>query len=163
MRHKFDARLLPARFKNKILMIGDCWAWAAFVRPDGYAIINWNGKRSHYAHRAVYELLVGPIPESLTLDHRCRNRMCVNPAHLEPISFTENVLRGTSFAAENAQKTHCPKGHDYARHGFVNTNGSRECRICATNRKLEWQRWNRKALRIARSLGLGTRQVTVGV
>jgi hypothetical protein len=51
------------------------------------------------AHRFAYELLVGPIPEGLVIDHLCRNRRCVNPAHLEPVTAEENWRRGDAPSA----------------------------------------------------------------
>jgi len=65
------------------------------------------------AHRWAYERWVGPIPAGLQLDHLCRNRLCVNPEHLEPVTCQENVLRGNGTAARLARVTHCPKGHEY--------------------------------------------------
>jgi hypothetical protein len=116
--------------------------WTRFDRSDGCWV--WNGApmntgygqyRNRLAHRLVYELLVGPIPESLTLDHLCRNRICVNPAHLEPVTFKENVLRGESLPARNARKTHCPQGHPYDEENtYVSPRGWRQCRTCIRER-----------------------------
>jgi len=83
--------------------LGPCWIWTGYISPEGYA--------STRSRRGLYEKLVGPIPVGLDLDHLCRVRACVNPSHLEPVSRRENVMRSTSFAAANAKKTHCDKGH----------------------------------------------------
>lgn len=90
-----------------------CWEWDR-ISPGskGYGVVRYEG-RQQQAHRAVYQILVGPIPEGLTLDHLCRNRACVRPDHLEPVTMGTNILRGETLAARNAAKTHCPHGHEY--------------------------------------------------
>ena len=93
------------RFWSKVDATGDCWLWTAALNSGGYGAF-----RSRPAHRVAYELLVGPIQD--TLDHLCRNRRCVNPDHLEPVSSVENVMRGESIAARNARKATCQRGHD---------------------------------------------------
>ena len=115
-----------------------CWPWTGTTDGHGYGAIGVRSDdltwRSRKAHRVVYELLVGPIPEGLQLDHLCRNRACVNPDHLEPVTNRENSLRGFGAAAMNARKATCPRGHVLAGRNLVQCrakNGSRECRICA--------------------------------
>lgn len=94
----------------------ECWVWQKCT-VHGYGKIDMpcknskKGYRPFLAHRVMYELEVGPIPDGLELDHLCRNPTCVNPAHLEPVTRRENVLRSQSFTADNARKTHCKHGH----------------------------------------------------
>jgi hypothetical protein len=112
-----------------------------------------------YAHRAVYEMEVGPIADGLEIDHLCRNRGCVNPAHLEPVTHKENVLRGATVPGLNAVKTHCLRGHEFdeenTRH--IARNGRRVCRACMRERCREYYALNREAVqarRRARRAGL---------
>jgi hypothetical protein len=108
---------------------GECWVGPA-NHPRGYMQIGFEA-RSQLAHRLMYEALVGPIPDGLTIDHLCRVRACVNPAHLEPVTMRENVLRGTSFAPVNLAKTHCPHGHEYTvENTRIRSCGRRACREC---------------------------------
>ncbi len=88
---------LPERFRAKIELVwtrhGQCWMWDGWNSGDGYGKV-WFDGRAQMAHRVVYELLVGPIPDGLKLDHVCRNRGCCNPAHVEPVTTMVNTLRG---------------------------------------------------------------------
>ena len=107
--------------------LGPCWVWTAKLTTSGYARLKAKSEDGQ-AHRFAYELLVGPIPEGLQIDHLCRVRHCVNPSHLEPVTCQENLRRGINV---QAAKTHCPRLHPYDE---VNTrirpDGSRHCRIC---------------------------------
>jgi hypothetical protein len=99
------------------------WIWNGCKLPAGYGKKGANG----YAHRWVYETLVGHIPEGMTIDHLCRVTSCVNPEHLEVVSMAENIRRGFGVAGINTRKTHCPKGHSY---DMFEKDGSRGCRTC---------------------------------
>jgi hypothetical protein len=70
-----------------------CWEWLLYINDDGYGEIRVGSRSSYPAHRYVYELCKGPIPEGLPLDHTCVNRKCVNPAHLEPVTNAVNAAR----------------------------------------------------------------------
>lgn len=113
------------------LTIGDdCWIWEGALTTDGYGHLLWRGK-IRLVHRVVYELLVGPIPESLTLDHLCRVRSCANPAHVEPVTHRVNILRGEGIAALHARQTHCIHGHEFTPENTARTKGGqRQCREC---------------------------------
>lgn len=107
-----------------------CWTYPQKASVNGYAVVTVFG-RSMLAHRYAYEISVGAIPDGLQLDHLCRNRRCVNPAHLEPVSQRENLLRGEGFAGTNARKTHCKRGHEFTPENTRLRPGGRDCRACA--------------------------------
>ena len=108
-----------------------CWQWQGSLFCKGYGYTTRRG-RDERAHRVTYELVNGPIPDGLVIDHLCRNRGCVNPAHMEVVTSRENTLRGDTLAAKQAARTTCPRGHEYDYfHG-----GRRYCRTCmAANEK----------------------------
>lgn len=88
------------RFWQKVERTDSCWLWLGAKNDKGYGQLCRTGARNGeparliYAHRVSYELMIGLIPEGLVIDHLCRNASCVNPAHLEAVTFTENVRRG---------------------------------------------------------------------
>jgi hypothetical protein len=119
---------LPARIAKKIEVEDECWRWLGARTGHGYGNATWDGRQIG-AHRLVYELLVAPIAKGLQIDHLCRNKLCVNPAHLEPVTPAENTRRVPSWP--NAMKTHCPHGHPYDEaNTLVYANGRRHCRAC---------------------------------
>ena len=124
------------RFWAKVDKSGSCWLWKGAISADGYGnIMTGHRGKCLRAHRVAYELLVGPIPSGLTLDHLCRNRACVNPRHLEAVTNKENILRGEASAAVNARKESCKRGHLLSGANlYVQPNGQRECRTCKAMR-----------------------------
>lgn len=125
--------------KNVLVSQSGCWEYAKTSRAwnDGYRQIsvgtNAEGRAvMKYAHRVSYELHIGPIPEGMQLDHLCKNRCCVNPDHLEPVTPRENLMRSAdTHAARNIAKTHCPQGHPYdADNTGINKRGGRYCKTC---------------------------------
>lgn len=107
---------------------GECWLWLASKTGSGYGQIGVDGSRALMAHRVAYELLVGPIPAGLHLDHLCRVPACVNPAHLEPVTPYENARRSP---LTGAGKTHCKRGHPFDEaNTYVTPGGQRQCRTC---------------------------------
>ena len=127
---------LPEKVAAKIMPVEDgCWLWTASLRLNGYGQMQWDGK-NHGAHRLVYELLVGPIPPGLEVDHLCRVRSCVNPDHMEPVTHQENSARGLRGRL-STPKTHCPRNHPYSRENlYVHpTSGAPVCRACKKARR----------------------------
>jgi hypothetical protein len=116
-------------FWRYVQKTSDCWLWVG-ARTKGRSAY-YGTYNSQRAHRLVYEATIGPIPRGLVLDHLCRNPLCVRPDHLEPVTNKENILRGVSFSAKNAQKTHCPEGHEYsAWNTYTRPSGHRVCMQC---------------------------------
>lgn len=125
---------IVTRFWSHVEKTETCWLWTA-SGGRGYGIFYPNGARSgRAAHRFAYELLVGPIPEGMQLDHLCRVRRCVNPAHLEPVTGFENRLRGTNAIARNILKTHCDHNHPFDEANTRHWKGERICRACSRER-----------------------------
>lgn len=131
------------RFWAKVEKTDECWIWTAARISSGYGCFYLDG--SKLAHRVSYELCVGQIPDGLVIDHLCRNKLCVNPAHLEAVTQRTNVARGTlssSVSAANKRRgatvTHCPRGHEYTPENTkISVKGWRSCRTCnaASERK----------------------------
>jgi hypothetical protein len=94
----------------------ECWSWLGGHDNRGYGEF-WNGKTYLRAHRAVYEQLIGPIQNGLPLHHRCENKGCVNPKHLEPVTGREHKKRHA------VERTHCRNGHPVT--------GPRGCPLCS--------------------------------
>jgi hypothetical protein len=127
-----------------------CVVWTGAHDGNGYGNLYYRPAKRDYryirAHRLAYELFVGPVPEGLNLDHLCRNPPCFNPAHLEPVTPAENVLRGISPNAINARKTHCKRGHEFNQENTrINCDGYRQCREC--NRAYDKARSHRKRIK----------------
>jgi hypothetical protein len=131
---------LPKRFWNKAsIQESGCWEWTA-SKSQGYGRYQHEGAM-RLAHRVSWLTLVGPAPDGLVLDHLCRNRACVNPAHMEPVTIGENTMRGIGPTAEFARRTHCEVGHELTPENTYLFRGSiRYCREC----KREWNRQYRK-------------------
>jgi hypothetical protein len=125
--------------------VNGCWEWTKGKDIKGYGRCSmfFGGRREQMAHRVSYLLFKGDIPEGLSLDHLCRNRKCVNPDHLEPVTNHENILRGEGGAGINARKTHCIHGHEFTpENTIIRSVGGRSCRICAYRRKDAWESKN---------------------
>lgn len=120
------------RLKSLFSKEAGCWMLPNKPLPNGY--VRLKGKS---AHRSAYEAFVGPIPQGLTIDHLCRNKACVNPAHLEAVTQRVNSFRADNYVGN---RTQCPQGHPYS---SVNTytnpkDNRRTCRACHRQHQLEY-------------------------
>lgn len=137
------------RFREKVHVLDNgCHEWTAYRGNGGYGRFYVDG-RGALAHRWAYEHLVGPIPDGLVIDHLCRNRACVNPEHLEPVSPSENVMRGIGPAVTSAMRramTHCLRGHPLdGEEVRVGPYGYRLCLQCKRLKAREHYQKNRAA------------------
>lgn len=126
-----------------------CWLWMGFVAPNGYgktATRRGGGWTTTYAHREMYKMLVGEIPNGLDLDHKCRVRCCVNPDHLRPVTRSENVRLGIGNRTALLKRTHCKRGHEYneknTKYMTSPFNGlpTRKCMICDRMSHIRYRR-----------------------
>lgn len=125
---------ITERFLAKVVK-GDCWEWIAFRDRDGYGKFfthKVNGYAvKEYAHRWSYSRWVGLIPAGMEIDHLCRNRGCVRPDHLEPVTDKVNNARSNSLSARRARQTHCRNGHELTPENVrLSARNQRRCRIC---------------------------------
>ncbi len=128
------SKTLEQRFWAKVDKAGadGCWEWTD-RKAGGYGYIYTGGQPTNArAHRVAYELLVGPIPDGLVLDHLCRNPGCVNPEHLEAVTQRENTLRGEGVTAREARQTHCKRGHEFTDDNTYRRPSNPSWRICRT-------------------------------
>lgn len=142
-RFAFSKTLWRKRFFQRINIEDGCWIWKGVITPRGYASFYYqiNGVNKIIScHRAAYMDFIGSIPAGLTLDHLCRNKSCVNPSHLEPVTMRENILRSESPPARNHRKVFCQKQHEFSpQNTYVRDDGQRECRICKRAIQTVWR------------------------
>lgn len=112
---------------DKFTIGPDCWDWHGVRTTYGYGRIRVGGRAAPMlmAHRVLYELVVGPIPDGLELDHLCENTSCIRPSHLEPVTHVENMLRRRN------RRTHCKNGHELTpENTYIRPAGHRDCHTC---------------------------------
>lgn len=146
---EFGDSRLAQRFWDKVSVNKrtGCWEWAASKQQGGYAQYRHMGTM-RLGHRVAYIELVGTVPPGLELDHLCRVRHCVNPAHLEPVTRRENTLRGDApdrLRQRHTARTHCPAGHPYDETNtyHLKDRPGRQCKECTRARCREYQRRKR--------------------
>lgn len=133
-------RILLGLTRRYVVAPSGCWEWTGY-RSDCHYGIYTGGQKTGWpvnAHRLMYMVKVGPIPDGFHIDHLCRNRGCINPQHLQAVTPRVNTLRGMGPSGMNARKTHCPAGHSYANAARVDSNGRRVCRVCQNARSRDY-------------------------
>ena len=122
----------------------ECWPWTAQKRSHGYG--GFRMGRVQLAHVAAVLLDGRKIPAGMVVDHECRNRLCVNPAHLRVVTKAQNTLENSAgVASRNAAKTHCIHGHELSGNNLIRRDRKRECRACLNVRVSRYH----KRLRLA--------------
>jgi len=138
---KRTRRPVDERFWEKVAQDDECWRWTGAIGSHGYGNF-WDSERYVRAHRWAYTSLRGEIPDELMIDHLCRNRWCVNPWHLEPVTCSVNLeriprdVRDAAFRPER-----CKSGHllDEANTYVQKKTGYRYCRTCQAARRRAFQ------------------------
>ena len=129
LRSRFDEKWTPEPNTG-------CHLWTGAVQSNGYGRA-WDGKRVVYAHRLALKLAGVPLKKGLVVDHKCRVRCCVDPAHLRQVTQGENLMCGDTLTAANAAKTHCKRGHEFTEANTIKSGGGRACRTCVNTAKRE--------------------------
>lgn len=153
--------LLPLRrvFEKVIAGPFGCAIWTGECGSGGYGVLLVAGRRT-MTHRVAYEVMVGPIPDGMLIDHTCHNRdascpggmqclhrRCLNPFHLEPVTSQENTLRSSlTLAGKNTRKTHCYRGHEFTPENTrILASGRRACRVCGLDLQRKYTARNKAA------------------
>lgn len=154
LRHGDPLKLKPLtaiqKFWRDTVRTDGCWFWVGSITKGGYGLTaRGRGRGNQMAHRFAYELLVGPIPEGLEVDHLCNNPRCVRPEHLEPVTPEENMRR--SVERRNLfWRTRCPQGHTTtgpeSYYIYEKKNGRKQhvCKQCASDRQRSYKRRKRE-------------------
>lgn len=119
------------RFWSKVDKTPTCWNWTAGKYVDGYGIFGFNGGVVR-SHRFSFEIVNGKIPTNHEIHHKCKNKLCVNPEHLEAITHKNHQRLYNNLIKSQLTRTYCPQGHEYNKKNtyVYHKSGSRYCRIC---------------------------------
>lgn len=124
-------KTLLERVLHRLMITNNgCWVTSYSTKSTGYAAITVNPTQRTYLHRFMYEHYVGLIPAGLQIDHLCRNRRCINPDHLEPVTPGENARRGMAPNILISRSGFCSNGHEMAGENLRVYSGKRRCAAC---------------------------------
>lgn len=127
--------------RSTVNAVTGCCEWMGPVNDHGYGQVGADANNpERLVHRVVWTHLFGPIADGLVIDHRCRNRRCVNPDHLEPVTRSENLLRSGRVGKWNSLKTKCPKCGG----PFTQGPTQRFCKACRSAYRRVWDREHRE-------------------
>lgn len=135
-------------FKYVVRREDGCWEWTGGKSRTGYGHFYcgpsgpYQPARRAMAHRWSYEHHVGPIPDGFETHHLCGNRRCVNPAHVQPMPYSEHCRQPGHCGVMRAHITHCPKGHEYTAENTRVKKGCRNCKAC--DRDLHRERYRQR-------------------
>jgi hypothetical protein len=142
MAAKIDCRgSIGERIRSRFVVdpATQCWNWTGAISAGSYGSIYYEG-RMQKAHRVMWRLERDEIPDGMDLDHLCRNRLCINPDHLEPVTRSEN-LRRSPLMDRHSHRTHCIRGHEFTPENtrYKSSNGHRVCRECMRMHIRNWR------------------------
>ena len=151
-----------ARFMRKVVVDpSGCWLWTASTNGK-YGTFGF-GHHTVYAHRVSYQHYVGPMPEGYTIDHLCKVKLCVNPEHLEAVTYHENLRRADAWVGvsqyHRPDQTKCGAGlHDWIPANWKKHGNGVKCRLCHNQRNQEYKERKRNARNTAQALRHGNRR-----
>lgn len=144
-------KTLDERFHEKVMPVPEsgCWLWVGSTNSkNGYGYFGV-GSKNYLAHRVSYQMHVGHIADGLQIDHLCKVRCCVNPAHLEAVTAAVNFNRGVgrrNGARFQSGKTHCVNGHEFnSENTSLDVAGRRTCRVCWRTRARKYRKDRKNA------------------
>ena len=149
---ELDDRTINRFLEKVFIKENDCWIWDSTVNHKGYGRFPYMIRTINYqpqAHRVSYIIFKGKIPIGKTIHHKCRNKLCVNPDHLEPRDNISNIMEGNCWSAKNKRKTHCMRGHKFNKENTYIHNRKmpdgrisirRHCRVCSRMLQRNWRK-----------------------
>jgi hypothetical protein len=137
---------------NRSVQPNGCWHYTARIDEDGYGRCGYEGKTGVKVHRVAYMVFIGPIPEGMTVNHKCHDddpdcpggycphRRCFNPDHLVAVTVPENLDNGKTPSSINAAKEKCDNGHEFTPlNTYIRPDGTRRCKTCQAEAAVRYE------------------------